>query len=137
MIWAAISWYPAGPINAPNGRNSASNCVDILVNHVHPLVQKVLSDNDTIFQYYNSPIHTARIVQYWFEKYKNALKRLPSPAHLPDLNIIEALWSFFERTLRSRFFFSTISFQATGISSRFFLLIPLLAITKHLIHHFL
>jgi len=62
MIWAAVSWYPTGPTIAPNGRIAASDCVDGLDNQVHAMVQKVLPNTDTIFQDYNSPIHTARAV---------------------------------------------------------------------------
>jgi hypothetical protein len=38
MIWAAISWYPAGPINDPNSRITATDYVDILGNQQHPMV---------------------------------------------------------------------------------------------------
>ena len=104
MIWAAISWYPAGPTIARNDRFATSDCVDILGNQGHPVVQKVLPNNDTSFQDYNLPIHTATIVQSWFEKHKNGLQHLPSPAHSPGQNIIEALQSLFQSRLRSRFF---------------------------------
>jgi len=57
MIWAATSWYPAGPIIATNGRIAASDYVDVLGNQMHPLVQKVLPNNDANFQDYISPIH--------------------------------------------------------------------------------
>jgi hypothetical protein len=56
MIWAAISWYAAGPIITLNDRITASDCVDILGNQMIP-------NNDVIFQNDNSPIHTARSVQ--------------------------------------------------------------------------
>jgi hypothetical protein len=87
MIWTAISWYPAGPTIATNGRIAGSDYVDILGNKVHPVVQKVIPNNDAIFQYYISPIHTAKIVQSWFETHKNELQFL----HSPDLNIFEVL----------------------------------------------
>ena len=50
MIWVAISWYCAGPIITLNGRITASDCKDILGNQVHAMVQRLLTDNDTIFQ---------------------------------------------------------------------------------------
>jgi len=46
VIWAAIFWYPVGPITAPNGRIAASDCVDILGNQVHPVIKKVFHEND-------------------------------------------------------------------------------------------
>jgi hypothetical protein len=50
MIWAAISWYCAGPIITLNGRITASDCMDILGNQVHAMVQMMFPDNDAIFQ---------------------------------------------------------------------------------------
>ena len=60
MIWAVISWYSVGPLN---GRITASNYVDISVNQVHTMKQKLFHIGDAIFQDDNSPIHTARSVQ--------------------------------------------------------------------------
>ena len=60
-------------------------------------------NNDTIFQDDNSPIHTPRSVQSWFEGHEEALQHLPWLAQSPDLNIIKPLWSGLERRVRSRF----------------------------------
>ena len=60
MIWAAISWYAAGPTITLNGRITASDYVNILGNQEEPMVQ-MLPNND-IFQDDSSPIHTARSV---------------------------------------------------------------------------
>ena len=102
MIWAAISWYSTGPIITLNGQNTASDYVDILDKQVLPMVQ-MFHNNDTIFQDNISPIHTARSVQSRFEEDEDALHHLPWPAQLPDLNIIESLWSVLESSVRSRF----------------------------------
>jgi hypothetical protein len=77
MIWAAISWYSAGPLK---GRITASDYVDISVNQVHTLVQMLFHTGDAIFQDDNSPIHTARSVQSLFEQHENALQHSPWPA---------------------------------------------------------
>jgi hypothetical protein len=42
-IWAAISWYSAGPVITLNDEITASDCVDILGNLVHPVVQILVS----------------------------------------------------------------------------------------------
>jgi hypothetical protein len=76
MVWAEISCYSAGPIITPNGRITASDYMGILVNQALPLVQ-MFPNNNAIFQGDNSPIHTARSVQSWFEVHENALHHLP------------------------------------------------------------
>ena len=102
MIWAAISWYSADPIITLNGQITASDYVDIVGNQVHLMVQ-MFPDNDAVFQDNNSSIHTARSVQSWFEENEDELQQLPWPAHVPDLNIIEPLWSVLESKIRSRY----------------------------------
>jgi hypothetical protein len=62
MIWAAISWYSAGPIITLNGRIPASDYVDILGNQVHSVVQMLFPNNDAVFHYGDSPKHTARSI---------------------------------------------------------------------------
>jgi len=77
--------------------------MDILGNWVHPKVQLLFPNNDTVFQDYDWPIHTARSVQSWFGEHEDALQHLPWPGQLPELIIIKALWSVSEGTVRSRF----------------------------------
>jgi hypothetical protein len=50
--------------------------------------------NDIIFHDENSPMHTARSAQSWFEEHEDALQHLPWPAQLPHLSIIETVVSF-------------------------------------------
>jgi len=77
--------------NTLNGRNTASDCVDILGN------QMLFPTNDAIFQddYSYSPIHTARSVQSLLQEHEDALQHLPWPAQSPSLNITEPLWPIF------------------------------------------
>jgi len=103
MIWAAISWYSAGPIITLSARNIASDYMDILGNQVLLMVQMLFEFSDAVFQYDKSPIHTARSVQSWFEEHEDACQHLPWPAQSPDLNIIISLWSAWESGVRSVF----------------------------------
>ncbi|CAI9561960.1 unnamed protein product, partial [Staurois parvus] len=57
MAWAAISLCSAGPIITLKGRVTASNYVQILADHVHPMVQTLSLINSAIYQDYNAPIH--------------------------------------------------------------------------------
>jgi len=67
------------------------------------VVQMMFPKNDIIFQNDNSPIHTGRSVQSWFEEYEDALQHLPWPAQLLGLNIIKPVWSILKSRVRSRF----------------------------------
>jgi len=71
--------------------------MDILGSQVHPMVQMLFSNNDTIFQDNDSPIHTARSVLSCFGEHEDALHHLLWLAQSPDLNIIEPLVSFREQ----------------------------------------
>ena len=82
--------------------------MDILCSLVHPMVQVLLPNNDAVFQDDDSPIHTARSVQSWLEEHEDALQHLLWLAQLPNLNIIEPLWSVLESRVRSRFPRSTL-----------------------------
>jgi len=76
IIWAAISWYSAGPIITLNGRIIAGDYVEILGNQVHPVVQMLFHKNDAVFQDDNLPIHTARSFQSWFEEHEDTFQHL-------------------------------------------------------------
>jgi len=95
VVWATISWYCAG-------RNTASDCMVILGNQVHPMV-RMFTNNDAVFQDGSSPILTARSVQSRFGEDEEAVKHLSWPAQSPDLNVIEPPWSFLESRVRSSF----------------------------------
>ena len=85
--------YSAGPLLTLNVQISASDCVDIVGNQMHPMVQILFPNNDAIFQNDDSPIHTGRSVQSWFEEHADALQHLLWLAQSPNLSIIESLWS--------------------------------------------
>jgi hypothetical protein len=55
VVWAAISWYSAGHLITLHGQITASDCMDILGNQVHPMVW-MFPNNDAVFQDGSSPI---------------------------------------------------------------------------------
>ena len=71
------------------------------------MVQRLLPNNDAIFQDDNSHTHThthtTRSVQSWFDEHGDALQHLPWPSQSPYLNIIEPVWLVLESRLKSRF----------------------------------
>lgn len=48
MVWAAIFWYSAGPIVTLKDRVTASIYVQILADHVHPILQTLFPKNIAI-----------------------------------------------------------------------------------------
>ena len=101
IIWAASSWYSTGHTINLNGPITASDYVDILGNH--PMVHMLVPNYDAIFQYDNSPIHTARSVRPCFQEHEDALQPPPWPEQSPALNITEPLQSVLESRVKSRF----------------------------------
>jgi hypothetical protein len=74
----------------------------MLGNQMLPVVHMFRPNNDAILQDDISPMHTARIVQSWFEEHEDALQHLLWPAQSSYLNIIEPQLSIVESRVRSR-----------------------------------
>jgi len=53
-IWAAVSWYSAGPLITLNSQITASDCVDIVGNQVHLMVQMMFL---TMMQFFKITVH--------------------------------------------------------------------------------
>jgi hypothetical protein len=59
---------------------------------MHPTIQSLFPSSDAVFQDNRTIIHTARIIQSWFEEHEGELQHLPWPTQSPDLNIIKPFW---------------------------------------------
>ena len=102
VVWAAVFCYSAGSLVTLHSQITASDCMDILGNQVHPTF-RMFTNNDAVFQDGSSPIITARSVQSRFDEYEAALQHIPWSAQSSDLNVVEPPWSVLERRVRSRF----------------------------------
>ena len=103
MVWAAISQNSLGPIIALHGRINSKDYLNILGDHVHPMVQALFPDGDYIFQDNNAPIYTAHVVKNWYEEHKSELDHMEWPPQSPYLSIIQHLWCVLERQVRNRY----------------------------------
>ncbi|XP_073446393.1 uncharacterized protein [Dendrobates tinctorius] len=128
MIWGAISWRSAGPMISLHGRINSRDYLGILGDQVHPMVQALFPEGNAIFQDYNAPIHTARIVKARHEEDSNEVEHLIWPTRAPDLNIIEHLWSILEIQVRRRFPPPSSLKELEGVLTEEWAIIPLEAI---------
>lgn len=51
----------------------------------------ILLPNTVVFQDDNTPIHTCKKVQCWFEEHRTDIKHLLQPTQFSNLNVIESL----------------------------------------------
>jgi hypothetical protein len=72
--------YSVGAIITLHGRITIREYADRLGNQVHPMIQTLFLNNDSVFQHDTAPIHTAGTVWSWFEEHEAELKHLPWPA---------------------------------------------------------
>ena len=99
MIWAAESWFSAGPFVTLKERNTGEKYREILAERVHPITKTLFPARDGIFQDGNTVGH----IQSSFDEQEDEVKHLPWPALSLDLNIIESVWSILECSIRNRY----------------------------------
>jgi hypothetical protein len=62
-----VAQHSVGPIIILRGRIAPRKYVYRLANQVHPMIQLLFPNNNSVFQDDTAPIHTAVTVQSWFE----------------------------------------------------------------------
>jgi transposase len=68
-------------------------------NIILPSVNAVFPQSNFIYQHYNCPIHTPRIISYWMEQ--QGIRVPPWPSRSPDLNPIENMWGLMIRKMNT------------------------------------
>lgn len=100
-LWATFCWETLGPVVSLDATLTCSSYLNILADHVHPFMEAVFPDGDGLFQQGNTPCHTAKAVQGWFEEHDSQFKVLPWPRDFTHLNPIEQLWNVLDKQVRS------------------------------------
>jgi len=73
MVWCRILWYLSPSLVPLDGSITAAVFNELLSNQVHPVVQTLFPDGNTIYQEYNPPIHTSGPVWESFHEQADGL----------------------------------------------------------------
>lgn len=130
-VWGWISYHDIGMCWEIEGRFNAVNYVNILENVMLPSVQQIYPQNNFIFQHDYSPVHTANIVNQWFQQ--NNVEQLQWVPKSPDLNPIENVWGEMVKSML-RIRFTNRQQLSEAIENNFELLVQKENYFKNLIH---
>ena len=101
-VWGFFTGENGGKLVQIEGKLTAVKYIALLENHLWPFIQREFPDRPVRFIQDKSPIHTARIVNTWFEGHPQ-IQLLPWPPKGADLNAIENLWADMVRDMGGPF----------------------------------
>lgn len=88
MILGCITYNGVGTLCVVDGNINAQKYIEIIDNHLWPVVAAHFPSNDYLSQDDNAPVHRARSVIEFMEQ-----ENIPTIQYQsPDLNIIENFW---------------------------------------------
>ena len=101
MVWACITANGLGRIVRIEGTMDGPLYTQILNEDlIGTLNDLEINKKDIYFQQDNDPKHTSKVAQGWFKKKRlDVLDWAPSS---PDMNIIEHVWDYLDRRVRTR-----------------------------------
>ena len=99
MVWGCITYSGVGTLCMVEGNINAQKYIDIIDEHLWPVIAQHYPNKPYRFQDDNAPVHRARITcQY---KQQQNIPSITWPAQSPDINIIENLWLRIKQKLQN------------------------------------
>src|ERR1700722_1537107 len=100
LDWMGTSWG-LGRMCQIHGNMDANLYTQILDEEFLPTLDDLgIIKSDIYFQQDNDPKHTSKLSKLWFKKKK--VDKLDWPPSSPDMNIIEHIWDYLDRRVRTR-----------------------------------
>ena len=101
MVWGCFSWLGLGPLIVLEQNVTGNSYSELLEIHVLPTMMAMFDEiEDGVFQDDNAQAHRSHTASAKAEEL--GIERLPWPAHSPDLNPIENLWSLLKKRIKSK-----------------------------------
>ena len=101
MVWGCITSRGVGRLHRIDGKMDAEMYTQILQKSLLQTYKDYcMPKRSTYFAQDNDPKHTSKAAAFWFKR--NSVRLLPWASSSADMNIIENVWDYLDRSIRSR-----------------------------------
>jgi hypothetical protein len=88
IVWGCITYDGVGTLCLVDGNITAQKYIDILDEHLWPVIVRHFLNKPYLFQDDNAPVHRARITCEYKQSNNISFYYMAGPAQPPDINII-------------------------------------------------